>query len=65
MHFAFVISHLKSEPFLFPLSGIPGSRHMLCPCATPIWDTAKEMKILMDYFKNVYKKTLDIDRSHL
>lgn len=33
------VLYLKSEPFLFPRSGIPGSGHMLCPWATPIWDT--------------------------
>lgn len=33
--------YLKSEPFLFPRSGIPGSGHILCPWATPIWDTTQ------------------------
>lgn len=36
--------YLKSEPFLFPRSGIPGSGHMLWPCTTPIWDTGEKTK---------------------
>lgn len=37
--------YLKSETFLFPRSGIPGSGHMLCPWATPIWDTIDREQI--------------------
>ena len=35
-------SYLKSLPILLPLSGIPGSGHILCPWDTPTWVTTKQ-----------------------
>lgn len=35
-------AYLKSEPSLFPLSGMPGSGHILCPCDTPTWVTTRQ-----------------------
>ena len=35
-------SYLKSEPSLLPLSGTPGSGHILCPWDTPTWVTTRQ-----------------------
>lgn len=35
-------SYLKSFPILLPLSGIPGSGHMLCPWDTPTCVTTRQ-----------------------
>lgn len=38
------VAHLKSEPILFPCSGVPGSGHKWCPWYTPTWVTTMQKK---------------------
>lgn len=41
-------AYLKSEPTLFPFSGIPGSGHVSDAIASPPWVTAKVKENVLD-----------------
>lgn len=56
-------SYLKSLPILLPLSGIPGSGHILCPWDTPTWVTTKQKQHIQrqNSKRNILSSTVLVD----